>query len=166
MEQRHPTPQTLTPEVVIQRYQWGLWRKVAPTKIRPFLPEDITIIGPTFRDLEGREHRVEAGRCLCAGPQGDRWTCSVTSLERERVPISDFDAEGFRLYQMRHPQDIRAFDIPHPFHLQVQGHTWECSEPAGGFVTWNGQTGADLIMRVNQRATFLATYAHPQTGEE
>lgn len=69
--------------------------KNVATKIRPFTEHDD--LGSTFKDLEGREHQVELGRCFCVGVDGERWTCSVTSLERDRV--SDPDAEGFCLYQ-------------------------------------------------------------------
>jgi hypothetical protein len=151
--------EVLTPEIVIRRYQWTSWVKNTPTKIRPFTEQDRTTIGPTFCDLEGREHQVIVGRALCVGLQGERWTTSIASLERDRVAVSGPDSEGFRLYQMRNPQPVKVFDVPHPFMLVVRGESWSCEDAVGGYITWNGKQGAELVMRVNQRSTFQATYA-------
>lgn len=86
-----------TPEDVFATRLFRRAVKTAPVKIRPFTEQDVLSIGPSFIDLEGREQRVEIGRYLCIGIQGERWTCSEKSME-SRVPVSEPDDEGFRLY--------------------------------------------------------------------
>ena len=147
----------LTPEEVIQRYQATRWVKTAPTRIRPITEEDIRVMGPSFRDLEGCEQRVALDRSLCIGPEGEMWTCSNTSLERDRFPVGSPDNEGFTLYHMRNPRPVYCFDIPEQFTLQANGKTWE-SQETGGIITWNGKCGQEAVMRVIKRNIFHETY--------
>lgn len=149
----------LTPNQV-KAYPSALWVKDVPTKIRPLTQEDVERFGPFFLDLEQRKQPVAIGRFLCVGALGEQWTTSDASLERDREPISPPDAEGFRLYKMKHPAVLRCFDIPHAFALDVGvgRELWECHDVGGCYVTWNGVDGEGSVMRVIQRKAFEATY--------
>lgn len=129
--------------------------KIAPAKIRPFTKRDVQDLGPAFLDLEGREHRVEIGRYLCVGIEGERWTCSQKSME-SRVAISEPDEEGFRLYVQRDPQPVLVTLIDESFSLLLpDGGRWTSQS---GFVTWNGLEGDGLLMRVVEKNIFHQTY--------
>jgi hypothetical protein len=128
--------------------------KTASTKIRPITEQDVRDIGPTFLDLEGREQRVEVGRYLCIGVQGERWTCSEKSMQ-DRVAITELDEEGFRLYVQRDPKPVLVTLIEDPFWLMLPGDRWEST---GGAITWNGHLGDQLIMRVVEKTIFEQTY--------
>ena len=118
--------------------------------------QDVVTLGATFRDLEGREQRVEVGRFLCLGSQGERWTCSAKSMQ-DRVAISEPDADGFRQYRQRDPQPVLVTILTSPFTLSVRGDVWQSQED-GGVITWNGKMGDELQMRVITRAIFAETY--------
>lgn len=143
-----------TPEDVILTRSFRRALKTAPTKIRPITEADIAQIGSSFLDLEGREQRVEIGRYLCVGVQGERWTCSQKSMD-ERKAISDLDEEGYRLYIQRDPQPVLVTLVNEPFRLTMpDGDVWTSQ---AGAITWNGQH-VDLIMRVVERSIFDQTY--------
>jgi hypothetical protein len=146
----------LTPEDVIQRYPYTLCLKYASTRIKIIDETDIAREA-SFLDLEGRTHEVKLGRCICIGSQGERWTCSVESLKRDRYPVSESDAQGYRDYKMKQSQSVHCFDLPFPFTLLHKGE-WLCEESSGGIITWNGQHGEALDMRVVRRGVFTATY--------
>ena len=157
----------LSPNEVLRCFTPTCWHKSAPTRIRPFTEADVQRLGPSFLDLEGRTQRVEVGRCLCVGIEGEQWTCSTSSLQRDRSPISEPDDEGFRLYQQRTPRSVLCFDLPFPFLLVVDTpdvhheQRW-LSQADGAVITWNGQQGMALDMRVVKRSVFLATYERDQ----
>lgn len=155
MSQKH---QILTPEQVLAAYHPTHWVKTASTRIKIIDEADVQK-ETSFLDLEGRRHEVRIGRCLCIGPQDERWTCSVESLERDRYPITDEDAEGYREYKMKHPRPVRCFEIPFPFVLRINGEDWRCDDVAGGMITWNGKIGDRLVMRVIARSAFLLSYS-------
>lgn len=153
----------LSPNDVLRSFTSTSWHKSAPTKIRPFTQSDVERLGPSFLDLEGQTQRVEVGRCLCVGVEGEQWTCSASSLERDRFPISEPDAEGFRLYRDRLPRRVLCFDLPFPFLLVVDARQqqWQ-SQVNGAVITWNGLRGEALDMRVVKHSVFLATYARDE----
>lgn len=141
---------------VLERYSFQPAIKVAPTRIKPITEQDIAVLGATFRDLEGREQRVEVGRYLCIGIQGERWTSSAASMQA-RVAVSEPDADGFQLYVQRNPQPVQVTALTEPFILSVGDDTW-VSQENGGIITWNGQTGPTLLMRVIAPDIFTQTY--------
>lgn len=155
--------QILTPDQIIAEYSYTVWIKNTSTRIKVIQEADRQR-ETSFLDSEGRTHEVKIGRCICVGPQGERWTCSVESLERDRYPVSTEDSEGYRQYRMKHPQPVRCFDIPFSFILQRDNGNWQCDDIDGGIVTWNGKTGEGLDMRVVMRSAFAVTYE--QTTEE
>jgi hypothetical protein len=128
--------------------------KTASTKIRPFTEQDVSIIGPSFLDLEGREQRVEVGRYLCIGIQGERWTCSEKSMQA-RIAVSEPDDEGFQLYVQRDPQSVLVTLIDEPFCLSLPGDRWTSQ---AGAITWNGLFGDQMIVRVVEKNIFYQTY--------
>jgi hypothetical protein len=144
----------LTAENVLDTCAFRLAVKTAPTKIRAITEEDVVQIGSSFLDLENRSQRVEVGRYLCIGVDGEKWTCSEKSMQ-ERQAISEEDSEGFCLYMMRHQLPILATIVDEPFCLCVQHDQWESQE---GAITWNGKRGDDLSMRVVARSIFDRTY--------
>ncbi len=147
----------LSIEQVLRAYTSLPYIKSVPTKIKQVTEEDIAY-EPFFYDLEGRRHDLTTERCICIGPDGERWTTSQQSLERDRYPISEEDAEGYRLYLMRNPKAIQCFDISFPFALISKGETWTCENANGGMITWNGKQGEDGDMRVIARTIFEQTY--------
>lgn len=149
-------PLCLTPGDVLARCTFQQAIKTAPTRIRAFTAQDVVILGPTFRDLEGRLQRVEVGRSLCMGSQGERWTCSAQSMQ-DQVAISELDADGFRLYRQRDPHPVLVTVLTEPFTLEVRGEAWQSQED-GGVITWNGMTGDEIQMRVITRTIFTETY--------
>ena len=159
--QAPPVPQAqavrhLTAEEVLESSPFQSAIKTAPTQIRELSEQDVLTLGATFRDLEGRSQRVEAGHFLCIGSQGERWTCSAKSMQ-DRVAISAPDTNGFRWYRQRDPQAIQVAILTEPFTLNIRGDVWQ-SQDDGGVITWNGKTGDELQMRVITRSIFAATY--------
>jgi hypothetical protein len=152
----------LTAEDVLARYTFYPAVKVAPTRIKLITEQDVATLGATFRDLEGREQHVEVGRYLCIGVQGERWTCSAESM-RERVAISEPDADGFQNYVQRQPQPVQVAMLAEPFLLDVHGDIW-VSQENGGVITWNGQTGEALRMRLIAHDIFKQTYQVLESG--
>lgn len=151
----------LTAEGVVANHHPERWCKTASTRIKKILTQaDIQAEpDPFFFDLEGRRHEVTIGRCICIGVEGERWTSSLASVERERIPVSEADEQGYREYRMKEPTPVLCFDIPFPFMLRLAGKAdWHCSDPTGAFITWNGKTGTDLDMRVIKRSIFEKTY--------
>ncbi len=151
-------------------YPRFLAKKVAPTRIRPFIEDDVQNVngeflqdarGTFFWDLEQRRQRVEIGRCLLVGtsPQ-DRWTTSTESVVRDRVAIGPADEDGFRLYVIKDPTSLTCFDINHAFSFDPGDGTtpWICENPAGGYIVWNGIADEGSTMRVVQRPIFNLTY--------
>ncbi|WP_220211431.1 hypothetical protein [Reticulibacter mediterranei] len=132
-----------------------------PTRIRPFTAQDLVEIGPTFTDREGHIHTVEPEHCLCVGPLGDRWSCSLEDLKQDRYPVSLPDHEGFRWYRERHPRALHALHVTEPFDLDCQDGkpALQCNEDRGGYITWNSQPQPDQDLRVVQGTIFLRTYA-------
>ena len=152
----HSGYRRLLPEDVLTHGAFQRAIKIATTQIRELTEQDVVTLGATFRDLEGREQRVEVGRFLCLGSQGERWTCSAKSMQ-DRVAISEPDADGFRQYRQRDPQPVLAAILTSPFTLSVHGDVWQSQED-GGVITWNGKMGDELQMRVITRAIFAETY--------
>jgi hypothetical protein len=146
----------LTGEEVLTSHTFRPAVKIAPTLIRPMTQQDVEAMGASFLDLEGRAQRVEIGRFLCVGIEGERWTCSANSLA-ERIAIGTPDAEGFVPYLMRHPHVVLVTIVSEPFRLLVGDDTWE-SRDNGGVITWNGKRGDELMMRVIQGRIFDRTY--------
>lgn len=153
---------TLTPDQLIQNYTSSLWMKCATTKIKIINESDMQKEA-SFVDREGRTHDVIIGRCICVGAQGERWTCSVQSLQRDRYPVTEEDSEGYREYALIRPQCVAVFDIPFPFTLQHNG-LWHCDDNSGGFITWNGVVGTVLVMRVVMRSAFMLSYSPCETN--
>jgi hypothetical protein len=154
--------QTITPEQLLT-CQWTMWKKTAITRIKKILTQaDIESEPATFFfDLEGRRHEVAIGRCICVGIEGERWSCSLESLERDRYPVGDEDAQRYRPYKMRNPRPVRCFDLMYPFVLIIsQKSPWQCPDEEGAIITWNGEIGDKLDMRVVKRSVFLRTYKH------
>jgi hypothetical protein len=153
----------LTPEQVMT-YPSGFFIKTATTKIKKLLTqEDIDSESEkVFVDLEGRIHKLSIGRCICIGAEGERWTCSLKSVEQDRTPIGVPDEYGYQDYIYKNPQKLRCFDIPFAFTLILSPSkkSWNCEDPSGGIVTWNGEFGNLLMMRVIQRSIFQKTYTH------
>ena len=157
----------LTPELVIDLYPFPVALKTAPTLCRPITARDIAVMGDAFTDLEGTTQRVEIGRWLCKGVQGELWTCSEKSMGEREIFLGTYvDSEGFTLYRMRHPSPVHATVLTEPFTLDVRGKKWSGQED-GGVITWNGETGEALLMRVITRGIFDATYTWegPQTHD-
>ena len=146
----------LTAEDVLEHYAFQPAMKTATTRIKLLTEQDVAILGATFRDLEGRVQRVEAGRYLCLGVEGERWTSSAESM-KARVAIDDPDADGFQNYVQRNPQPVQVTVLTEPFILDVHGDTW-VSQNDGGVITWNGERGEALIMRLIARDIFEKTY--------
>jgi hypothetical protein len=144
----------LTAEDVLKTQTFRRAVKTAPVKIRPITQEDVARIGPSFFDLESRPQRVEVGRYLCAGINNEQWTCSEQSMQ-QRTPISEPDDDGFRLYVQRYPQPVLVTLIDEPFCLTLASDRWSSQ---AGAITWNGQRGDGLIMRVVEKNIFLHTY--------
>jgi hypothetical protein len=144
----------LTAEDVLATLTFRRAVKTAPVRIRPFTEEDVRTIGPSFFDLEQRPQRVEVGRYLCIGSSNEQWTCSEKSMAA-RLPISKPDSEGFRLYVQRDPQPVFVTLIDGPFCLTLLSDRWESE---AGVITWNGQRGDNLIMRVVEKNIFYQTY--------
>ena len=134
----------------------------APTRIKPVTEQDVSHLGTSFCDLEGREQRVEIGRYLCVGIQGEYWTCSERSMN-ERVAISEPDAEGFRQYRQRDPRPILVTRIDEPFRLTLKNGIWGSR---AGAITWNGRLGDQLTMRVVAKSVFDCTYEFLNDGDE
>ena len=145
----------LTAEDVLTTGSFRRVVKTAPVKIRPFTEQDVLEIGPSFLDLEGRKQRVEVGRYLCVGIQGERWTCGKSSMEARKA-ISEPDTEAFRLYVQRNPQAVLVALIDEPFHLTLPGGDDWTSQ--AGVTTWNGLSGDQMIMRVVEKDIFYQTY--------
>jgi len=152
----HSGYRRLLPEDVLTHGAFQRAIKIATTQIRELTEQDVVTLGATFRDLEGRTQRVEVGRFLCLGSQGERWTCSARSMQ-DRVAISEPDADGFRQYRQRDPQPVLVTILTSPFTLNVRGDVWQ-SQQDGGVITWNGNTGDALQMRIITRAIFAETY--------
>ncbi|HEX7737214.1 MAG TPA: hypothetical protein VF458_20380 [Ktedonobacteraceae bacterium] len=151
-----PVPCHLTVEDVLERSVFQPAIKTALTQIRELTEQDVIMLGATFRDLENRVQRVEVGRYLCVGSQGERWTCSANSMQ-QRVSVSEPDADGFRWYRQRDPKPVLVTVLTEPFVLETHGETWTSQED-GGVITWNGEIGDALQMRVITRAIFAETY--------
>ena len=158
----------LTGEEVLAAYRPTFWKKNASTRIKKIVSQADLDTEPehSFLDLEGRRHHLAIGRCICIGVEGERWTCSLSSLERDRDPVGEVDAQGYQEYKMKNPRSMRCFDIPFPFILVFPGKApWNCEDQDGAIITWNGKTGDLLDMRVIKRSVFEATYSL-QEGEQ
>jgi hypothetical protein len=152
----------LTFDQVIAGYPSSLWKKTATTRVKKLLTLADVDSEPqrVFMDLEGRKHELKVGRCICIGVEGEMWTCSLASLERERIPVGEPDEQGYQDYQQKHPLTLLCFDVPTAFTLLLpKGEPWVCEDLSGGIVTWNGEWGDKLIMRVIQRSIFHKTYS-------
>jgi hypothetical protein len=145
----------IIPEQIIQ-WPSSLWKKSASTRIKKILTEED--VEPGFFDLEGRWHTITIGRCICIGIEGERWTCSLESVERDRYPVGEPDERGYQDYKMKNPRPLRCFDIPYPFILRTAQSDWLCDNHEGGIVAWNEKTGDELDMRVIKRSVFHKTY--------
>lgn len=151
----------LTPNQVIAEHQWSWWKKTGSTRIKKLLTQADVDAEPdrVFYDLEGRKHEVVVGRCICIGSEGERWTCSIASVDRDRYPIGEQDEHGYQEYKMKQPRPLRCFDISFPFTLVVPGKVpWSCQDVAGAIITWNGEVQEHLDMRIIQRSIFEKTY--------
>lgn len=138
--------------------EWGEAISIGTPRIRPFTEEDERNFPPTI-DKEGNSVIAKVGRCLCIGIEGEPYSCSMESLERDREPIDEYpDVEGFRRYKMRDPKPIKYLALLFPFALlRPKGDTWK-SQPEGGVITWNGKEGKDCVMRVIVTSIFFKTY--------
>jgi len=130
----------------------GTWIK----KLRTQEDVDSAMGERSFFDLEGKEHQVIIGRCICVGEAGERWTSSIASVERDRFPFGEPDGNGYQLHYILHPRPIACFVLPFAFDLLTAKRTWHCE--TSGIVTWNGKYADELDMRVIQREIFDATY--------
>jgi len=149
----------LQPKDVLEgSYERFYATKTSGTWIKKLLTqEDVDSVDETsFFDLEGREHQVVIGRCICRGVNGERWSSSLASVERDRYAVGEPDAQGYQLHYMVRPNPVLCFAIPHRFGLIGEKGIWLCKER--GFITWNGKQGKELDMRVIEYDIFESTY--------
>lgn len=144
----------LTP-VDILGHPFSYWYKSAGTLIKPITAQNVQAIRAEFRSLEQLDPRVEAGRFLCVGVDGEMWTCSQIGDRRQ---VSGPNADGFCLYVQRDRRFVACFEyLDTPFRL-FAGDQWWTSQTDGAVVTWNEQYGEQLVMRLVARRVFYRTY--------